>query len=149
MNKIHSCERTDLSRLRESYFFGLVAVMCFGAAILFIKLTPTPMGILYLGIGLSLSSYATNRNMQFKFAQNSYKKWNARPDGIEFGPCCFFNLWSILTIVILVLTIVTAAWLTYFGGTSYSSRTQLRTAMMAGILLILSLVSLLSLPFGK
>ena len=149
VNKVHSCDRTDLSRLHESYFFSLPAIMCFGAAILFIKLIPAPMQILYLGIGLSLTSYAINRNMQFKFAQHSYKKWNARPDCIEFGPCCFFNLWSILTIVILVLTIVTAAWLTYFGGTSYSSRTQLRITMMAGILLILSLVSLLSFPFGR
>ena len=107
------------------------------------------MEILYLGIGLSLTSYAINRNMQFKFAQHSYKKWNARLDYIEFGPCWFFNLWSILTIVILVLTIVTAAWLTYFGGISHSGPTQLKIAIMSGILLISSLVSLLSFPFGR
>lgn len=148
MNKIHSCDRADLSRLHESYFFGLAAIMCF-AAILFIKLIPTPMEILYLGVGLFLTSYAVNRNMQFKFAQHSYKKWNARPGGIEFGPCWFFNSWSILTIVILVLTVVTAVWFTYFGGTPYSDRTQLKIMMMAGALLILSLVSLLSFPFGQ
>lgn len=149
MNKINSCEHIDLSRLHESYFFGLAAVICFGATALFVKLTPAPVEILYLGIGLSLTSYAINRNMQFKFAQHSYKKWNAGPDCLEFGPCWFFNLWSILTIVILVLTIVTAAWLTYFDGISHSGPTQLKIAIMSGILLILSLVSLLSFPFGR
>lgn len=73
MNKINSCERIDLSRLHESYFFGLAAVICFGAAALFINLNPTPMEILYLGVGLFLTSHAINRNMQFKFAQRSYK----------------------------------------------------------------------------
>lgn len=149
MNKINSCERIDLSRLHESYFFGLAAAICFGAAALFIKLTPASVEILCLGIGLSLTSYAINRNMQFKFAQHSYKKWNDRPDCIEFGPCWFFNLWNILTIIILILTIVTAAWLTYFGGISYSGPTQLKIVIMSGILLILSLVSLLSFPFGR
>lgn len=72
MNKINSCERIDLSRLHESYFFGLAAVICFGAA-LFINLNPTPVEILYLGVGLFLTSHAINRNMQFKFAQRSYK----------------------------------------------------------------------------
>jgi len=149
VNKVHSCDRTDLSRLHECYFFGLAAITCFGATILFIKLIPAPMEILYLGTGLSLTSYAINRNMQFKFAQHPYKKWNARPGCIEFGPCWFFNLWSILTIIILVLTTVTAAWLAYFGGTPYSDRIQLKITMMAGILLILSLASLLSFPFGR
>ena len=149
MNKINSCERIDLSRLHESYFFGLAAVICFGAAALFVKLTPAPMEILYLGIGLSLTSYAINRNMQFKFAQRSYKNGMLDQTALSSVHAGSSNLWSILTIIILVLTIVTAAWLTYFGGTSYSSRTQLRITMMAGILLILSLVSLLSFPFGR
>ena len=104
MNKINSCERIDLSRLHESYFFDLAAVICFGAAALFINLNPTPVEILYLGVGLFLTSHAINRNMQFKFAQRSYKKWNAGPDRIEFGPCWFFNLWSILTIIIEVFS---------------------------------------------
>lgn len=149
VNKINSCDRTDLSRLHESYFFGIAAITCFGAAILFIALIPAPMEILYLGVGLSLTSCAINRNVQFKFALRSYKKWNARPGRIEFGPCWFFNLWSILTIVILVLTIVTAVWLTYFGATPYSVRTQMKITIMAGVLLILSTTELLSFPFGR
>lgn len=149
MNKINSCERIDLSRLHESYFFGLAAVICFGAAALFINLNPTPVEILYLGVGLFLTSHAINRNMQFKFAQRSYKKWNAGPDRIEFGPCWFFNLWSILTIIILVLTTVTAAWLTFFDGTPYSGRTQMKITVMVGTLLILSATGLVSFPFGR
>ena len=95
MNKINSCERIDLSRLHESYFFGLAAVICFGAAALFINLNPTPVEILYLGVGLFLTSHAINRNMQFKFAQRSYKKWNAGPDRIEFGRSSPMARWAL------------------------------------------------------
>ena len=83
MNKINSCERIDLSRLHESYFFDLAAVICFGAAALFINLNPTPVEILYLGVGLFLTSHAINRNMQFKFAQRlvsfPFGRW-AKPE---------------------------------------------------------------------
>ena len=149
MNKIHSCDRADLSRLHESYFFGVVAIMCLRAAILHIELTPTPMVILYLGTGVSLASYAVNRNAQFKFTQNSYKKWRARAAGVEFGPCWLFNMWSLLTTVILVLTMAAVIWSTYFGGTSYSTRAEVKITIMAGALLTFSLVSLLSFPFGQ
>lgn len=149
VNRVRSCERIDASRLPESYLFGLVAIVCFAAAFFCAELTVPPMLVLFLGGGIFFASHTLNRNILFRCAQKSYKQWRIRGEGVAFGPCWRFALWSVLSTAILIITAGVMVWMTYFAGAVYPARTAIRITAIAVFLLALAVVELVSFPFGR